>query len=362
MVMKPQGRVRTKIISPRYYFLMVFACAYTYTLNLADTKSLSLLTEKPALFTQEHLNKQKKYLNGGLLQYITFTAQQEEDSAKKALQRNGILFIKPDARATILICHGFMCDKFDIGFLRRTVFPHYNVMVFDFRAHGENVDEEQCCTFGRDEAFDVIGAVNYLKSRDDIKHLPRIAYGFSMGAAAAIAAQAKDPSLFEALILDCPYDATDTVIKRSLDKLTFSLFGYSFEIPGKTLLAKFAYNSFVQSCIKMLLKTVASIDVMKTNTQIYPFSPAEAVKNIYAPCFFIQCKNDEKVPVKSAKLLFNNAQGYKRLWITEGRRHYDSIFYNPDKYMYKVNAFIMTVLNGDTMVKCQQKILGDDHV
>lgn len=367
MVMRPRGRLSTRRWSSRGWstrgcIIMIFACAYVYTVNLADTQSVSLLTEKPALSTQEYLNKQKKYLNGGLLEYITFSAQQEEHNEKKALQRNGIMFIQPNARATVLVCHGFSCDKFDTGFLRRTVFPDYNVMVFDFRAHGENVDDEQCCTFGRDEALDVAGAVNYLKSRTDIKHLPRIGYGFSMGAAAAIAAQSKDQSLFSALILDCPYDATDTLIKRSLENLKISLFGYSFEFPGKSILERFAYNSFVQSCIKMLLRTVTYIDTTQTNTQMHPFSPALAVKNITAPCFFIHCKNDEKVPIEAAELLFNNAQGYKRLWITDGRRHFDSIFYNPEKYAYKVNKFITAVLNGQVQLKQQEKILHDEHV
>lgn len=358
MISKPRGRARGLIV-------MIIACAYAYNINLADTTGIGdisgsgLTSERPELFTQRRLDKQKKYLRGGLLEYITFSAQQAERDEKNTLKRNGIMFRHPDARATILICHGFMCDKFDIGFLRHTMFPDYNVLVFDFRAHGENVAPEQCCTFGRDEALDVAGAVNYLKSRDDIKQLPRIAYGFSMGAAAAIAAQSKDPSLFSAMVLDCPYDATDTVVQQSLEKLSISLFGYTFEFPGKSILARYAYNSFAQSCIKRLLRAITHIDVMQTNTQLYPFSPSEAAKKITVPCFFIHCKKDEKVPIHAAESLFDNVQGYKRLWITDGRKHYDSIFFNPEKYTYKVNAFIQAVLNGQTHTKQQEKIVVD---
>ena len=275
------------------------------------------------------------------------------------LGRHVILYLNPTSRGTVLVCHGFMCDKFDIAFMRRTLFTDYNVMMFDFRAHGENINDEQCCTFGRDEALDVIGAVNYLKQRKDLATLPLFAYGFSMGAVAAIQAQAADPSLFQALILDCPYDHSKNIIKRSLENLNFTIFGHTFEIPGRQLLERFAFNYYVQGVLKILLKTVGNWDALSTKTHIYPLSPADSIKRISVPCFFIHCQNDEKVPVQAAKALYNNAQGYKRLWITHGRRHFDSIFYNPEKYAYKVNKFMRQVLNNEIVGKKKAKIYSD---
>jgi pimeloyl-ACP methyl ester carboxylesterase len=332
---------------------------YLYSAAQKNPSILDVLSsETVEASTQTYLNMQSKYLKGGKLEYVTFSAQEAEDS-EKMLARHGILYIRPNARGTVLVCHGFMCDKFDISFLRRTLFEDYNVMMFDFRAHGENVDNEQCCTFGRDEALDVIGAVNYLKSRKDIKDLPRIVYGFSMGAVAAIQAQATDQTLFSAMILDCPYDTSENVIKRSLENLKFTLFGYTFEMPGKALLEKFAFNSYVQSFLKALLKTVASLDATATRTQIFPLSPVESIRKISIPCLFIHCKNDEKVPVLAAQKLYENAQGFKRLWITNGRRHFDSIFYNPEKYVHKVNRFIDYVLSANSNQKPFSKIYTD---
>lgn len=307
------------------------------------------------------LDNQTKYLDGAQMEYVTFISQAGTDC--KAMERHGILVKKPGAEATIVVCHGFMCNKFDISFMRRLIFPDYNVMIFDFRAHGEHVEADHCCTFGRDEALDVAGAANYLHAREDLKDVPLIAYGFSMGAVAAIQAQAESERqgkpFFKALILDCPYDTSENILKRCMDHLKFSIMGYTFDLPGKKFLERYAFNSYVQSILKSVLKTVAQLNATATNTYIYPVNPAESIKNVSAPVFLIHCYNDEKVTVEAAHHLYDNAAGYKRLWITKGRRHFDSVFFIPDKYIYKVQLFIQDVLSGNIQNKPRQKILSD---
>lgn len=272
------------------------------------------------------------------------------------MERQGILYINPTARATVIVSHGFMCDKFDMSFVRKTLFSDYNVLSFDFRAHGCGVDPSHICTFGKDEALDVIGAVHYIKSRYDIGHLPIIGYGFSMGAVASIQAQASTGDLFAAMILDCPYDRTHNVLKRSIEHLKFTLFGHTFALPGRDLLYRFAFNPYVQGILKTLLKTIAQLDAVTINVRIHPLSPVKSVKKITIPCFFIHCMNDEKINTQAAQQLYNNVSGYKRLWITNGRRHFDSIFYNPEKYAHKIRVFINDVLSGHYMLKASEKV------
>jgi pimeloyl-ACP methyl ester carboxylesterase len=307
------------------------------------------------------LDNQTKYLDGARMEYVTFSSK--AGSECKPIDRHGILVRVPNAKATILVCHGFMCNKFDVSFIPYLLFPQYNVLTFDFRAHGENVDPEDCCTFGRDEALDVAGAVEYIRAQEDLKDLPLLAYGFSMGAVAAIQAQSEaernKQRFFDAMVLDCPYDSSENVLKRCMQHLKFSILGYTFDIPGKKFLERYAFNSYVQSILKSILKTVAQMNATATNTYIYPFSPAESIKDVTVPCFFIHCYNDEKVSVEAAHRLFDNACGYKRLWITKGRWHFDSIFFNPKKYVYKVRVFINDVLSGNVRSKPQQKILSD---
>jgi pimeloyl-ACP methyl ester carboxylesterase len=282
----------------------------------------------------------------------------ENDQSDKKIARKGRLTSYPDARATILIAHGYMCDKYDVGFLR-SLFgaKHYNFMTFDFRGHGEQGDG-QCCTFGRDEAFDVIAAVKFLRSHPATKNKPLFVYAFSMGAVASIEAQAKE-KLFDAMVLDCPFDASESIVKRCLETMKLSVFGYNLQIPGRALLEKYAFHPYVQSTIKTLLRAISQIDHDRISTVVYSFSPAESAKKIDVPCFFIHCKNDEKVPVSAAKTLYANVIGPKQLWITNGRHHYDSYFYNPEEYSKRVGEFIDQVLMKEWKDRTKQIVRED---
>jgi pimeloyl-ACP methyl ester carboxylesterase len=292
------------------------------------------------------------------VEQVTLQAKESFDSDAK-INRKGILVRYPNAQANVVICHGFMCDKFDVGFLRQ-IFPigKYNFLTFDFRAHGEDT-QGQCCTFGRDEANDVIAAANYFKQHSELSKLPTLVYAFSMGAVASIEAQAKDSSLFKAMILDCPFDSTENIVKKALQNLKFSFFGYQFDLPGRQYLEKYAFHPYVQSFIKVLLKTVPHIDAKNIKTYMYRFSPSLSITKINVPCLFIHCKHDQRVEVDAIHTLYNGAQGPKRLWVTEGRGHYDSIFYNPEKYAKQVSKFFDMVLDGRIFKGPREKITED---
>jgi len=340
---------RNMSLIKRYFIIIILGVIF----------SNPCLTPPSAVSNYGIVNNKAKYFDYGIMEEILFYAQHQSDSSRM-IPRMGFLLTRPHALGTVLICHGFMCDKYDTAFIR-TMFPHYNVMTFDFRAHGEKIDNYQCCTFGRDEAYDVIAAVNYLKSRPDLQGLPRIVYGFSMGAVAAIQAQSSDATLFDLMVLDCPYDCSDNIIKKGLENFKINIFGYSFSLPGQSFLENYAYNPYVQSVLKVVLKTIAHMDATETNTYIYPIRPVESIKKITIPCFFIHCRNDEKVSVQAAKDIFENAAAsYKKLWITDGRRHFDSFFYNPEKYMYRVNRFIQKGLAANQHLLYQK--MTDDAV
>lgn len=284
----------------------------------------------------------------------------ENEQSDKKIARKGFLTYYPDARATILIAHGYMCDKYDVGFLRSLLFgdKRYNFMTFDFRGHGEQGDG-QCCTFGRDEAYDVIAAAKFLKNHPATQGKPLFVYAFSMGAVASIEAQAKE-KLFNAMVLDCPFDASENIVKRCIESMKISLFGYELQIPGRALLEKYAFHPYVQSTIKTMLRAVSHIDHDRISTVVYSFSPAESAKKIDVPCFFIHCKNDEKVPVSAAKTLYANVIGSKQLWVTKGRHHFDSPFYKPEEYSKRVSGFIEQVLMGQWR-DCTKQIVIEDR-
>lgn len=288
---------------------------------------------------------------------VTIYSQESENSSKK-IARKGVFVHFKNAKATILVAHGYMTDKFDVGFIRN-LFPYgqFNFLTFDFRAHGEEV-EGQVCTLGKNESLDVIAAAKFIKNHPAAHKKPLFAYAFSMGAVASIEAQAKDGSLFDAMILDCPFESSENVIKRGIDNMKFSIFGHEFSIPGKSILHKHVFHPYVQSLMKILFKAVANIDPRKVDTNVSPVYPAQSIAKVKVPCFFIHCKQDEKVPVSAIQEVYKSASGPKMLWLTNGRYHYDSLFYNPEKYIYEVRQFFDQVLAGQWK-KPQQHVIED---
>lgn len=300
--------------------------------------------------------KLKKYYNNSKVEQIVFNVPETRGSQKMIL-RKGILVTRPGAQATIVICHGFMCNKNDVGFLRG-MFYDYNVMIFDFRAHGENI-EGQCSSFGVNEVLDLEGAVAFIKNKPELASLPLIAYGFSMGAVTAILAQAQNPDMFSALVLDCPFDSTEMVIHRLLEKLSFSIGGYKYGLPGRNLLKRYAYSPLIQAIIKLALKTVAHAGTHDIVTCILPSNTVQEIKKVTIPAFFITCKNDDKAPVEAVRAIYADKPGFKRLWLTSGRNHFDSFFYNPEKYAHKVRSFIKKFLDDELKNKVSSKIVED---
>lgn len=303
------------------------------------------------------VERQRKYL-GGTEERIAFYSRLN-GSSNQFISRNGLLIRRPKAKATVLICHGFMCDKRDIKFLR-LVFSDYNVVLFDFRAHGENT-QNQYCSLGCDEAYDVLGAAQFIKQDPELKNLPLFVYGFSMGACASILAQSMEPSLFAGAIWDCPFDSTEKIIERNIGKVKLRIFGYEWSIPNSllTFFQKYAFHPYIQGMVKAVFKALAKIDASQINTCIARVEPAKAIKNVAIPTFFIACKNDEKAPVDAVRSIYDGAAGYKRLWITDGKYHFYSFFENPEQYTHKVRAFIEKVLSNSITKKEQQKIIDD---
>lgn len=297
-------------------------------------------------------------VHGSHIDKILIYSPKDEHSTEKIV-RHGVIVHHKDAVATVVFCHGFMCDKFDIAFLC-SLFPKrkFNYVLFDFRAHGENAQGQQC-TLGKNEALDVISTVKFAKSHPQVINKPLIAYAFSMGAVSAIEAQAKDGTLFTGMILDCPFDSTENVLRQCLDGLKFSFLGYSFGVPGKDLLAKYVFHPYMQSMLKLALRTVAHVDFKNIDLDVQPVRPVESAAKIKVPCFFIHCKNDEKITVDAVKSVYNAVGGYKTLWLTEGRKHYDSVFYNHSAYKKNVREFAYNLVFGRLPADYDKKIVID---
>lgn len=301
----------------------------------------------------------EKYLKNNSKQELTLRVQESPDSPK-CIERNATLIYNPSAKANVLICHGFMCNRYDISFIR-LLFSDFNVMTFDFRAHGENIDG-QFCTLGCYEALDVASAAKFMRTYPPLADKPLILYGFSMGAVASIKAQSEDPTLFDAMILDCPFDSSDKLLERGLNCMKINILGYEMDLPGTHALKSYAYSPYIQTAVKYFMKTIAKMDATQVNTTFFPINPFIDIKKVKVPLFIISCVNDEKVPVKALLKVYEAAgSDIKRAWITKGVRHFDSLFANPELYRFKVNNFINKFLSGAlAKTNHKKKIIYDD--
>lgn len=277
------------------------------------------------------------------------------------IARKGLLILRPAAKATVVVMHAYTSNKVDTNLLR-LVFPSYNLLLFDFRGHGECV-HDQCSTLGHDEVLDVFAAVDYVRSHQKTKDLPIIGYGFSMGASTAIEAQAMDEKLFDALVLDCPFDSSQKLVSRGVDrivgKVRIPLFNIEFDLPGRSFVEDFAFNEYIQPIVLFVLKIFASMDSSAVPTRPKPICPAESSKKIKIPCFFITCVSDKTVPFDAVYEDFQNVQGIHWLWLTDGARHYGSIFHNPELYKNMVNVFAFKALKNNFSESEKQVIFSD---
>jgi fermentation-respiration switch protein FrsA (DUF1100 family) len=95
---------------------------------------------------------------------------------------------------TVIPLHGYTRSRWDDVYMKETteflLKEGYNVLTFDFRAHGES--EGKYTTVGIDEILDVLSALDWLKAHQP-EHSRQIALiGFSMGAMLTIRALAED--------------------------------------------------------------------------------------------------------------------------------------------------------------------------
>ncbi len=288
---------------------------------------------------------------------IQFFVRRDQGS-NEFIARKGVLVKRKAAPATILLLHGYGIDKYMMAPFR-LLLKAYNCLTFDFRAHGVHADDEES-TLGYDEVYDVFGAVDFLRSDPDLGQKPIIVVGFSMGAVSAIEAQALDPSLFMAMFLDTPFSSSLDVLRRGMQDMRFGLWGYEFDLPGRSWIEDYAFNPYFQPFVQMILRLKSSLNASRINTVAKAIAPSESVRKITIPMFLVVTKGDERVNVGDVQKVYDNCHGeFKRLWVANGRSHCDAVLYNPEKYEQVLNKFIYDVLNKTLKSKPKGEIIYD---
>jgi pimeloyl-ACP methyl ester carboxylesterase len=324
------------------FFQVAFPFGSMYPFSLSDYEATDATDPFDAY--KKHVDGIRDYMNALQIEPVSFPVAQDASSGVTFI-RKGLLIVRPNALGTVIICHGYTHSKHEASFFR-TLFPHFNVLAFDFRAHGELTDG-QFSTIGRDEMYDVKGAVDFVKTHPTLAGKPIIGFGFSMGAVSLLQAQGHFKDLFDLLILDSPFDSSSDCMGRCIDKmLTYKLFGKKYTLPGRKLILKSLYNQRLRPIVKVFFRWATGMSTNVARTKFVPVIPIEKAREITVPCFFVSCENDNKVTVDCVRRLYDEVSSpYKRQWVTQGMKHCGSCLAQPELYAYKLNKFIKTALD-----------------
>ncbi|MBI5555580.1 MAG: alpha/beta hydrolase [Elusimicrobia bacterium] len=233
-------------------------------------------------------------------------------SSTDGIQTIGFFIPGKKTAATIIVLHGYGTNKSDILSFAEMLHHHsYNVLVFDFRSHGQTKGK---CTLGFNETKDLAGAVNYLGTRKDVDQNKIGVLGCSMGANVAIIGAADDHRI-KAVVADSGFASFEKTVTK-FAQLFHNLPKYPF-VPVAIWFTELRANFCANKA-----------DAAKYIGKISP-----------RPVMIIGGANDARIPPANQEDLFKAAGEPKQLWLVPETDHLEALNLWPTEYEEKVVAF-----------------------
>jgi len=193
------------------------------------------------------------------------------------------------------------------------------VLLLELRNHGGS--GHATATFGRDEAYDVLAAVDFVREREETRNRPLVLYGVSLGTAAVALAAPQVPDL-AGLVLDAPMDDLGPTALRVLGSA-----GIRQPWSG-TILWSFQHLGGIP------------LDEVTPSRALAGLSPQ-------VPVLFIGAGRDDRMPPDAVRALFDGlptAPDRKELWIEPDATHGKVWVAAPDEYRERLSLFCEEVL------------------
>lgn len=213
-------------------------------------------------------------------------------------------------RGTVVLMHGVRANR--LSMVERARFIRgqgYDVLLFDFQAHGESPGEH--ITFGYRESRDAEAALAFARAK--LPGGPVAAIGTSMGGAALLLAH--HPLTLNALVLEAVYPTLeDAVSNRLADRLGFL---------GPPL-------------APLLLLQVGP----RLGVPAEALRPIDHIGDVGCPVFVLGGTADDRTTPEETKRLFSAAREPKQLWLVPGAAHVDLARFAPAEYRRRVLAFL----------------------
>lgn len=236
--------------------------------------------------------------------------------SRDGLTLRGWFIPAPSARGTVVFCHGHG-GSMDPDLIYAPWFHEagFNVLMFDFRAHGRSEGER--VSMGYFERQDLLGAVDYLQGRG-IAQVGVL--GFSLGGAVAITSAAQCQAI-RAVVSD-----------GGFARLESALVGWARE-RGKSA------PHWVALPLARLVITVAG---WRLGARLPEADPIRWVEQI-APraLLLIHGDLDPYVPVADVEALYARAREPKELWRVPEAGHREIDSHRPAEYRERVIGFFV---------------------
>ncbi|UCD27296.1 MAG: alpha/beta fold hydrolase [Planctomycetota bacterium] len=228
------------------------------------------------------------------------------------LTLDGWFIGEENAERTIIICHGAGANKGNfVWFLGPLAYKGYNVVFFDFRAHGGS--SGRTTTYGIHEKTDVIAVVNWLKRERSDQSRLIIGLGSSLGSMALILAAAEDPRI-DAVILDSPFASHGELAMHHARRLP--------------IIGPFLTN--------ILLAAMS----VQTGANFFTVSAEKAISEIgLRPVLIIHGQDDFVMPKSHSRRLYDAAKGPHEIWFGPGP-HSNIVTTDPDGYTKHLFDFL----------------------
>jgi uncharacterized protein len=214
---------------------------------------------------------------------------------------------RPQAKRTVVALHGHRgarhhCVGIGAALWRRGA----NVLLFDHRGRGSS--EGNLMSLGHFETLDALAAVEHSLSRTSGAPLGLI--GYSMGAAVAVMAAARDKRV-GAIVADSPF-ASERALVRSLLRRHIGLL----------------HPPVIALTERLLPYDPGEVEPLREVTEIAPRA-----------CLFVHGLLDETCDPKDSVRLYEAAREPKELWCLEEAGHCDAYFSDREAYCEKVDSF-----------------------
>jgi pimeloyl-ACP methyl ester carboxylesterase len=241
-------------------------------------------------------------------------------AARDGVRLSGWLAIASPQAPTIVLVHGFKGSRADmLPWARFLYAAGYNVLLYDSRGCGQS--DGWNIALGAREPDDVIGAVEYLRSRHDLHSSRFGALGISLGAGEVLLAAAREPALGATVADSAWLDE-----RPQLDRMSI--------LPvGPLVLPLLPYEPpLVDHLIGARLEDV---------------SPLAAIGSI-APraVLLIHAADDANTttPLAGERALYAAAGAPKQEWIAPRGGHTGALAANPAEYQRRVLTFFAAYL------------------